>query len=207
MAILGNTPKVTRNLIIVNILVFVMTLINGDLIWGKFALFYPSTPFFHFWQPVTYMFVHGGFWHIFFNMYSLWLFGGVVERVIGEKKFLLLYFICGLGAAGLHIFVQSLFGGSIIPCGGASGSVYGLMLAYAMLFPENKLTLLFPPVTLSAKWMVVIFAAIELVTGILSVNNIGDGVAHMAHLGGMLFALILILFWKKRHVLFDRDTL
>ena len=205
MAIFNNTPQATKNLIIINVLVFVATMINQELIVEKFALFYPLSHYFRPWQPVTYMFVHGGFWHIFFNMYSLWLFGSVVENTIGEKKYLFLYFVCGLGAAGLHLLVQHLMGGSNVPCVGASGAIYGLMMAFAMLYPEQRLMLLFPPVSLSAKWMVVIFAAIELLTGYMSAGgSFSDGVAHFAHLGGMLISFLLIHFWRKSGKLWKR---
>lgn len=207
MAFLQNIPRVTRNLILINVLVFVMFLINSNFMVEYFALFYPASPYFKFWQPLTHMFVHGGFWHIFFNMYTLMIFGGVVEQIIGEKKFLILYFVCGLGAAGLHLAVQAIGGGSDIPCVGASGAIYGLIMAYAILFPDSKLTLLFPPVTLSAKWMVIIFVAIELVTGIGgNLVTFTDGIAHFAHLGGMLFAWLLIKYWKARGTLFNREN-
>lgn len=170
------------------------------------------------------MFMHGGFWHIFFNMYTLVMFGTVVERYLGPKKFLLFYFVCGLGAAALHMGVQFLQMQSFMdsaalghpnamqniasikmtPTVGASGAIYGLLIGYAMLFPESRMTLLFPPVTLSAKWMVVAFAVIELVTGVSGVNS---GVAHFAHLGGMLIGYLLILMWRKRGVLFDKNVL
>ena len=205
MAIFNNTPQATKNLIIINVLVFVATMINHELIVEKFALFYPLSHSFKPWQPVTYMFVHDGFWHIFFNMYSLWLFGSVVENTIGEKKYLFLYFVCGLGAAGLHLLVQHLMGGSDVSCVGASGAIYGLMMAFAMLYPEQRLMLLFPPVSLSAKWMVVIFAAIELLTGYMSAGgSFSDGVAHFAHLGGMLISFLLIYFWRKSGKLWKR---
>lgn len=220
---LSNVPTVTKNLIIINVIIFIATLINENFMISAFALFYPTSPYFHWWQIVTHMFMHGGFWHIFFNMYTLFLFGCVVERIIGSKKFLLFYFICGLGAAGLHLGVeylqmqsfmehaargqasaiQSIQALKMTPTVGASGAIYGVLLAYAMLFPESRMTLLFPPITLSAKWMVVVFAAIELVTG---VSGMASGVAHFAHLGGMLIGWLLIMFWKKKGTLFDRDS-
>lgn len=220
---LSNVPTVTKNLIIINVIIFIATLINENFMISAFALFYPTSQYFHWWQLVTHMFMHGGFWHIFFNMYTLFIFGCVVERIIGSKKFLLFYFICGLGAAGLHLGVEYLQMQSFMeqaalgqakaiqsiqmlkmtPTVGASGAIYGVLLAYAMLFPESRMTLLFPPVTLSAKWMVVVFAAIELVTG---VSGMASGVAHFAHLGGMLIGWLLITFWKKKGTLFDRDS-
>ena len=147
--------------------------------------------------------MHGGFWHILFNMYTLFLFGMVVERTIGTKKFLVYYFLCGLGAAALHIGVQSLSGASLyVPTLGASGAVYGVLLAYAYLFPDSKLTMLFPPVTLSAKWMVLIFLGIELITGI---TGTAEGVAHFAHLGGALMGWLLMIWWRKRGRLFNQN--
>ncbi len=127
----------------------------------------------------------------------------VVERTIGTKKFLVYYFLCGLGAAALHIGVQALSGASLyVPTLGASGAVYGVLLAYAYLFPDNKLTLLFPPVTLSAKWMVLIFLGIELITGI---TGTAEGVAHFAHLGGALMGWLLMVWWRKSHRLFNQN--
>ena len=185
--------------------------------YETFALFYPSSPFFRWWQPVTHMFMHGGFGHLFFNMFTLYMFGSVLERVWGPKKYLLYYMVTGLGAALLHTgveWLQTLYWQNIIQTGdpsaavaaaasmrrmlmtptvGASGAIYGLLLGYAMLFPDSVMTLIFPPISLKAKWFVLIFAAIELVM----VLSGGDGVAHFAHLGGMLFGLILILIWRK----------
>ena len=216
---LSSLPPVTKNLIIINVIIFVATLINEEFMVGTFALFYPTSPFFHWWQVVTHMFMHGGFWHIFFNMYTLFIFGSVVERIIGEKKFLIFYFVCGLGAAALHTGVEYLQAQSYMaqiaqgntaamqayqtlkmtPTVGASGAIYGLLIGYAMLFPNARLTLIFPPVTLSAKWWVIIFAVIELVTG---VTGLASGIAHFAHLGGMLFGFLLIRYWRKKGTLF-----
>ena len=221
---LSQLPPVTKNLVIINVIIFVATLINENFMIGTFALFYPTSPYFHWWQVVTHMFMHGGFWHIFFNMYTLLIFGGVVERISGPKKFLLFYFICGFGAVALHFGVQylqmqSYMEGAALgnaaalqniaeikgtPTVGASGAIYGVLMGYAMLFPESRMTLLFPPVTLSAKWMVVAFAAIELLTG---VTGWASGIAHFAHLGGMLIGWLMILWWRKRGVLFDQNRL
>ena len=203
MPILANVPKVTRNLLIINVLMFIGTLLNEETMTRVFALFYPASPLFHGWQYITHMFMHGGFWHIFFNMYTLFIFGSVVERIIGEKKFLIFYFVCGLGAAGLHLGVQALQAApSMVPTLGASGAIYGVLIAYAMLFPDSKLTLIFPPISLSAKVWVLIFIGIELVTGLLGT---ADGIAHFAHLGGMLLGFLLITYWKKRGTLFNRN--
>ncbi len=218
---LSNVPPVTKNLIIINVLIFVATIINENFMIGTFGLFYPTSPYFRWWQVITHMFMHGGFWHILFNMYTLFIFGVVVERIIGSKKFLLFYFVCGLGAAALQMgaqylevqafmnsdsqtALQSLIDLKRTPTVGASGAIYGVLIGYAMLFPQSKMTLLFPPVTLSAKWMVIVFAVIELFTGVV---GFADGVAHFAHLGGMLIGWLLIRFWRRRGVLFDRDRL
>lgn len=216
----ANTPSATKNLVIINLAVFVATLINKDFMYSAFALYYPSSQYFHWWQIFTHMFMHGGVWHIFFNMYALWIFGSAVERTIGTKKFLWLYFICGLGSAAMHLgamyveqqaLLSQIADGSQraltayasiknIPTVGASGAIYGLLMAYAMLYPQDRLTLIFPPISLSAKTWVIIFAAIELFTGI---RGVADGVAHFAHLGGMLIGWLMILLWRKRGTLFD----
>lgn len=221
---MANVPPVTRNLIIINVLVFLATLVNRGVMIENFALFYPTSQYFHWWQPVTHMFMHGGFWHILFNMYTLFAFGSIVENILGTKKFLLFYFVCGFGAVALHQGVQYLemqsamnsaaLGSAaafqqiaaikLTPTVGASGAIYGVLIGFAMLFPESKMTLIFPPVTLSAKWMVVLFAVVELFSG---VTNIAASVAHFAHLGGMLIGWLMILMWRRRRVLFDKDKL
>ena len=156
--------------------------------------------------------------HIFFNMYTLVMFGMVVERALGTKKFLILYFVTGLGAVALHTGVewlevhralastdpaaqQDVLNLLRTPMVGASGAIYGVLVAFAMLYPEARMTLIFPPVTLDAKWMVAIFIGIELLTGITGTQM---GVAHFAHLGGALFGFLLILYWRKRGELWRR---
>ncbi len=221
---LSAIPPVTRNIIIINFLVWIIKELRPEFMMETFALFYPTSRYFHWWQFVTHMFMHGDFWHIFFNMFTLYMFGSVLEKVWGPKKYLLFYFVTGLGAAALHTGVEwlqclhwehivntgavtdaiaarrSIQALYITPTVGASGAIYGLLLGYAMLFPESRMTLLFPPVTMKAKWFVLIFAAIELFTG---VTGLGGGIAHFAHLGGMLFGLILILYWKKGDRMYD----
>ena len=188
-------PPAVKNLLIINIIVFLGTELIGDPMYQLFALFPIGSRFFRWWQFITHMFMHGNFMHIFFNMWSLFVFGPLLERLWGSKKFLIFYFVCGLGAALCHELVQLTQPLSNIPTVGASGAIYGLLLGFGMLYPNYVLTLVFPPVSLKAKWFVIIFAGIELLTGILGTN---DGVAHFAHLGGMLFGLILILIWKKK---------
>jgi len=218
---MANVPTAIKNIIIINVLVMIMTMLNEDFMYETFSLFYPTSPFFHWWQPVTHMFMHGGFWHLFFNMYTLYIFGSVLERVWGTRKFLVFYFVTGLGAALIHtgvewIQMQSWLGqaaeGSaaalssihalkMTPTVGASGAIYGVLMGYAMLYPDSVLTLIFPPVSMKAKWFVLIFAAIELLTG---VTGTGGGIAHFAHLGGLIFGYLLILYWKRNHTLYSR---
>lgn len=213
--IFSNIPEVTRNLLAINVMVFIAILINQNAMVERFALFFPASRFFKPWQLLTHLFMHGSFWHIFFNMYSLFLFGSVVERSIGTKRFLTFYFVCGLGAALLHMGVQGIeyytylhagnYGAAqalnYVPTVGASGAIYGVLIAYAMLYPSSRLTLIFPPVTMSARTMVIVFAVIELLTGM---GGTTDGVAHFAHLGGMLAGWLLIRWWKKRGDIYTR---
>ena len=217
---LSNLPVAVKNIIIINALVYLATSLNGDFMYKYFALFYPTSPFFHWWQPLTHMFMHGGFWHLFFNMYTLFIFGSVLERVWGTKKFLTFYFVTGLGAAAVHTGVEwiqmsswmtqvaengsmaaqaSIHALKMTPTVGASGAIYGLLMGYAMLYPDSIMTLIVPPVSLKAKWFVLIFAAIELLTGI---SGAGTGIAHFAHLGGLIFGFLLIMYWKKKRTLY-----
>jgi rhomboid-like protein len=216
---LERIPPVTRSLLIINVLMFVATCINPTLMKGLFAMAYPAATDFRWWQPLTHMFMHDGVWHILFNMYTLVMFGMVVERVLGTKKFLILFFVTGFGAVLLHTGVEYLQVRSYlkeytpVPYSaqqiydmiphvlGASGAVYGVLVAFAMLYPEARMTLIFPPVTLDAKWMVAIFIGIELITGITGTQA---GIAHFAHLGGALFGFLLILYWRKRGELWRR---
>ena len=187
---------VTVHLIIINVIVYLATRANPSVMYTSFSLFYPGTSAFRIWQPLSYMFMHGGFWHLFFNMWSLYIFGKAVEQFAGQKRFMILYFLSGLGAAAAQFGVQALDPAiQGIPTVGASGCVYGILIAFAMLFPETRLTLIFPPVTLSAKWMAIIFLIIELLTG---VTGTSQGVAHFAHLGGALVGWLLIWYWYKR---------
>ena len=216
--VLERIPPVTRSLLIINVIMFVATLVNEDFMIRTFAMFYPGYTLFRWWQPLTHMFMHGGWWHIFFNMYTLVMFGMVVERALGTKKFLILYFVTGLGAVALHTGVEWLDVHRLLsstdssqwkevveiyhtPMVGASGAIYGVLVAFAMLYPEARMTLIFPPVTLDAKWMVIVFVGIELLTGITGTQV---GIAHFAHLGGALFGFLLILYWRKRGELWRR---
>ena len=219
---LSSMPTAIRHIIVINVLVMIMTYLNENFMYEHFALFYPTSQFFHWWQPVTHMFMHGGFWHLFFNMYTLFIFGSVLERVWGTQKFLIFYFVTGIGAAAIHTGVEwiqmqswltqaaegSMAAQSAIhvlkltPTVGASGAIYGVLMGYAMLYPDSVLTLIFPPISMKAKWFVLIFAAIELLTG---VTGTGGGIAHFAHLGGLIFGFLLIWYCKKKHTLYGRD--
>lgn len=213
---MSNFPPVIKNLVIINALMLLITLLTGDFMYEKFSLFYVESPFFKPYQFITHMFMHGNFIHLFFNMYTLVIFGIVLEQIWGSQKFFLYYIVTGLGAAALHTLVlyiqaSSLEGAAMAgdfaameslkaimstPTVGASGAVYGVLLAYGMLFPNNVLQLLIPPVAIKAKWMVLIFGGLELVLGI---TNTGGNIAHFAHLGGMIFGYILIRYWKKNN--------
>ncbi len=212
----GAMPPVVKNLVMLNGVMLIITFLTGNFMYEKFALFYFESPLFKPYQLVSHMFMHGGFMHLLFNMYALVIFGIVLEQVWGSNKFFIYYMVTGLGAAALHSFVLFLEASSyqaaieagniaamhkldilnMTPTVGASGAVYGVLLAYGMLFPNNRLQLLFPPIALKAKWFVMIFAGIELFLGF---SNTGGNVAHFAHLGGMIFGYFLIIYWKKNN--------
>lgn len=198
-SLFSNLPPVTKHLIIINFICWLASIVFDSRfdVSKHFGLHFILSPDFNVAQLLTYMFLHdtGNIAHIFFNMWSLFVFGPMLERLWGSKKFLIFYFVCGLGAALCHELVLLTQPLSNIPTVGASGAIYGLLLGFGMLYPNYVLTLVFPPVSLKAKWFVAIFAGIELLTGVLGTH---DGVAHFAHLGGMLFGLILILIWKKK---------
>ena len=213
-------PTVTRNLFFVNVVFFIATLINEKFMMGAFALYYPTSHYFHWWQLFTHMFMQGGFWHIFFNMCALIMFGSAVEQTIGSKKMLKLFFVAGLGAVALHFGTMYLEGNILekqvmsgvagaaesyarlkaTPTVGASGAIYGILMSYALLYPQRRLTLIFPPISMKAMTWIIVFAVIELFLG---VKGVADGVAHFAHLGGMLFGWLMIRYWRKKGTLFN----
>ena len=201
------TP-IVKHFIIINVIMFALTLLAENFMLEKFALFYFNSPFFKPYQLISYIFMHGGFMHILFNMYSLYIFGSVLESVWGGKKFFIYYMVTGIGAALFHLFITYLriesgvldpYLASIIPMVGASGAIYGLLLAYGVLFPNNVLTLFFPPVSLKAKYIVFVFGGLEFLLGL---GGSGDGVAHFAHLGGMLFGFVILMIWKRGNKLY-----
>jgi len=260
---LDSIPVAVKNLIIINILFFL-----GDQFLGKaldinfvklFGLYFFESPYFAPWQLVTHMFMHGGFSHLFFNMFALFMFGRILEQAWGAKKFLFFYFSCGLGAALIHtlaiwvdyssmqsayvafqnaptpellshfvadniphaqqwvyefldnwadnpdsqafvaqgsqLFQRVMIDSLNVPTVGASGAVFGLLLGFGMLFPNTELMLLFPPIPIKAKYFVVLYGAAELYFAMI--NSAGDNVAHVAHLGGMIFGFIIIKVWQK----------
>ncbi|MBR1517317.1 MAG: rhomboid family intramembrane serine protease [Bacteroidales bacterium] len=192
-------PPAVKHLLIINVIFFLATLVlermggaNGLMITNLLALWPAGTPMFRIWQPITYMFMHAGIDHIFFNMFALWMFGYILENYWGSKRFLVYYFACGIGAALANMLVMYLTH-SIHPTVGASGAVYGILLAFGMMFPEERIYLYFL-VPIKAKWFVIGYAVVELFEGIMMSH---DGVAHFAHLGGMIFGFLLIRYWQR----------
>lgn len=215
-----NMPTITKNLLIINCLAFIAAFIMPWLkSFGGLHFFLASD--FNILQFVTYQFLHGGFVHLFFNMFALWMFGRIMESVWGAKKFLFYYLSCGIGAGLIQEIAQffefyymikaqnpsvgigDLFGiGSQLSSQlnqwstiGASGSVYGILLAFGMTFPNERMFIFPLPVPIKAKWFVVGYAVIELY---MAYSSSGDGVAHMAHLGGMLFGFFMIRYWNRQ---------
>jgi membrane associated rhomboid family serine protease len=210
-------PTIVKHLLIINVLMFLayitLTRFHIDLNDILGLHFFKASDF-RIYQLVTYMFMHGNFGHLFFNMFALWMFGNTLENIWGSKRFLLFYMVCGIGAGLCQELVQYIqyatslaqyetvnMGGRIISMDsylnmmttvGASGAIYGLLLAFGMMFPDSRIYLyfLFP---IKAKWFVIGYAVLELILGFQGVDN----VAHFAHLGGMLFGLLLILYWRK----------
>jgi membrane associated rhomboid family serine protease len=224
-------PPIVKNLLIINILVWVAQLVFNKPefnLTDKLALYPVDSPDFKPYQIATHMFAHasygpGGrivFYHILFNMFTLWMFGRVLENVWGARRFLLFYLVCGLGAAACHLLVQHLRYdpaliqqlsnaietkdqqtidqlipgvGFLAPALGASGAIMGVMVAFAYLFPNTELYIMFIPIPVKAKWAMLGLAAIDLFGGVAG----GDNIAHFAHLGGALTGLVIVLIWNK----------
>jgi len=195
----SSTPPVVLNLIIINALMLLATelLPVGNRIVGALALFNVESPLFHSYQLVTYMFLHGGFSHLFFNMFALWMFGRTLEYELGSKRFLTYYMVCGIGAALIQYFTALAFGELPMSLVGASGAVMGLLLAFGVMHPNAVIMLLIPPIPMKAKWFVIIYGVIELFLGWRGVGN----VAHFAHVGGMLWGFLLLHWWKQRGII------
>ncbi|MEN0054259.1 MAG: rhomboid family intramembrane serine protease [Mucilaginibacter sp.] len=223
----ANITPVVKNLLIINILFFIGTYTLGNVIpdvLKYLPVYYFNSPNFRLWEVITYMFMHGGFAHIFFNMFALFSFGPIVEYAMGPKKFLSFYFICGIGAIVLQMLVQALevhaiTGGITIqhpgldssymafgakaqnlydlyntPVVGASGAIFGLLIAFGMLFPNMELMILFIPVPIKAKYIIPVYVVLELFLGVKQFS--GDSVAHFAHLGGAILGYIMVKYWR-----------
>ena len=176
-----------KKLLIANVIVFFLQMIGRGQLVSVFGLVpYWTWSRFYIWQFVTYMFLHGGFWHIMINMYMLWMFGCELERMWGSKAFLKYYFITGIGAG---LFYTLLSATSTIPTIGASGAIYGIMTAYALMFPERKIMWIFPPIIMNVRTMVLIWIGISVVSGVF---GSADGIAHFAHLGGALVGYLYV---------------
>ena len=235
----NNIPPITRNIIIINIVVFILTyVLQTDMMYRYLAAFYPFSPFFHSWQIITHMFMHGSFMHILFNLMTLYSFGPVLEQVLGDKKYVLLYFVSGLGAFflfNLWNFVEveqiksslqslgfdlagymdgesvSFKGNSAaileqqnlvnqlqsiisVPMVGASGAIFGVIAAFATLYPDAKIMLMFIPVPVKVKYLMPVVIIVSIYLGI---SGSAGGIAHLAHVGGALVGFILAKIWKK----------
>ena len=210
------TPSVVLNLMIANAVVFLATMLfDNNVLYENFALFnvdfrclgQEGMTLFKPWQIVTYMFMHGGFSHLFFNMFSLWMFGRTLELEMGWKRFLIYYMVCGVGAALFQMGIAQIdlahmdLGSAMwyrymsTPTVGASGAIFGLLLAFGMLHPDAVISLIFPPIAMKAKWFVVVYGVLELLLG---VSGTMSGVAHFAHLGGMFWGWLLLVWWRHR---------
>jgi membrane associated rhomboid family serine protease len=201
-------PPVTRNLLIANVVVFLLQQVMGDYLVAHFAL-WPLGPDqmaqgddgnviavgFRLWQLVTYAFMHGGFTHIFFNMFALYMFGGTIERTFGARNFTVYYFVCLLVAALAQLAVVKYYTHGFEPTLGASGAIFGLLLAFGMLYPQEKMMLIFLPIPIPAWLFVIGYGAVELVLG---VTGRQADVAHFAHLGGMLGGFLMIEYWRGK---------
>lgn len=241
----ANIPPVVKNLLIINVLFFIATAIlesKGILLERELGVYYFDSPNFKIWQVITYMFMHHGFAHIFFNMFALFTFGSTLENVMGSKRFLNFYLITGLGALGLQFLVQAIelynitgyitnhgsfvidrinqrisYDGTLFsakqastilgmyagPMVGASGAIFGLLIAFGMLFPNVELFIMFIPVPVKAKYIIPVYILLELFLGVAQFS--GDSIAHFAHLGGALFGFILIKLWNinRPHNFYD----
>ena len=213
-------PPFTRSLLLINVICYLLQLLferSGIDLVALFGLHFAKASDFYLFQLLTYMFLHGSFSHLFFNMFSLWMFGGIIERSLGSRRFLTYYLICGIGAGlcqelwqlGAY-YMEGMNGYKLVDIGndlsipmdlflnrwttiGASGACYGVLLAFGMLYPNERIVLLIPPIPIRAKYFVAGYAAIELYSAYAS----NDNIAHFAHLGGMLFGFLLLRYWRR----------
>lgn len=188
-------PTVIFALLVANGLLFAAQQLQFEFLLYNFALWPTGSlrPEFHVWQLLSYGFLHGNLNHIFFNMFGLWMFGRDLERMMGARRFLIYYLTCVIGAGIVQLFVAGIQGG-IYPTIGASGGVFGILLAFAMAFPNRIIMLLFPPIPMKAKYFVLMYGLLELYLGL---SGRAQGVANFAHLGGMFFGFMLIQYWRK----------
>jgi membrane associated rhomboid family serine protease len=185
-------PSVTTLLLAINVGIYLLQQALPDQVVAPFAL-WPLGAGFEPWQLLTYAFLHANLLHIGFNMFALYMFGAPVERVFGPRRYLIYYLVCVLSAAIVQLLTAS-FTGAVYPTIGASGGVFGLLLAYAIYFPHNRVMLIFPPIPMPARVFVVVYAALELLLGVTGTE---EGVAHFAHLGGLIGGFILLRFWRS----------
>lgn len=220
----ANLTPVVKNLLIINLICFLPYIVlkdnNYQWLTYKLGLFYFNSPYFKPWQIITYMFMHGGWEHIIFNMFALFSFGPILEYAVGPKRFFNLYFICGIGAGLLQILVQAIevhgligsftHAGGVMPTSaadmdklyaiysypvvGASGAVFGLLVAFGMLYPNLELMIMFVPVPVKAKYIIPVYIVLEIFLGFSQFA--GDNVAHFAHLGGALLGFIVVKYWR-----------
>ena len=187
-------PPATRGLILANVGVFLLQLLAWDLMLGLFALWPLSSGMFHSWQLITYAFLHGNLPHIFLNMFALFMFGSGLESYWGARRFLIYYFVCVLAAAVTQLLVEGAWS-EAEPVLGASGGIFGVLLAFAWYFPRQRLIVLPIPIPVPAWLFVTIYALIELFSGLTRTQQ---SVAHFAHLGGMAGGALCILYWRTR---------
>ena len=190
----GAFPPVIKNLLIINVLVFLAQLALGNLPLLEWFALWPLGNGFQVYQLVTYSFLHGGISHILFNMFALWMFGAQIENTWGSRRFSIYYFACVIGAGFVQL-ASTYFSGAIWPTIGASGGVFGILLAFGMMFPEQRIMLLFPPIPMKAKYFVIGYGVLEL---LFATTDFQPGVANLAHLGGMAAGFLLIMYWRGR---------
>ncbi len=238
---MGRLTDAIKHLLILNVLLFVATMLYGDQMYEWFSLWFPKNENFGFWQMVSHMFMHGGLAHIGFNMYALWAFGTPLERMWGRNKFLFFYFSAGLGAAFIHTgvnyyyfneginalvnsglakneIIEIISGGQYspswydiapkstidnflsaynTPAVGASGAIYGILVAFGMSYPNSELFLIFLPIPIKAKIFIPVLIALDLFSGVTGYGIFGQGIAHFAHVGGAIAGFIMMWYWKK----------
>ncbi|MFV8282702.1 rhomboid family intramembrane serine protease [Christiangramia marina] len=238
---MGRITDTVKTLLIINVIFFIGSQLLGDVAYEYFALWFVKNPNFQVWQVITHLFMHGGFTHILFNMYALWAFGGPIEQMLGQKRFLFFYFTAGIGAALLHTLVnfygyqsgvqdlldagmnmtqvdnffltgeypkaildtvpidtlQSAYEAFTTPAVGASGAIYGILVAFGMMFPNVELFLLFVPVPIKAKYFIPAIILLDLFSGVTGYSLFGGSIAHFAHVGGALFGFLMMYYWKK----------